>query len=316
MKANVHLLDIATLIPENSISNYDLLSKFDLSEDFIQEVIGVNQVTRKSDLEAASDMCVNVFNRLINKVEEISAESIQCLVVCTQNGDTTIPHTSAIVHGKLGLSSDCACFDISLGCSGYVYSLDIIISFMERNGLENGVLLTCDPYSTIIDENDKATRLLFGDAATASFLSSNNYNTRFKFELKKSIHKTVGEKYTALTINDLGKLTMNGRAIFNFCIRAIPSIIKECCEKNNLLLKDIDKCYLHQASKYMVSKVSKRIDIDNDLIPFNIENFGNTVSSSIPIIIHDTIEEDDDNILLCGFGVGLSISATHLQRKI
>ena len=113
---------------------------------------------------------------------------IDCLVVVTQNPDGDgLPHTSAIVHAKLNLKTSCAVFDISLGCSGYVYSLSIIKSFMESNSLKNGLLFTCDPYSKIIDINDKNTSMLFGDAATVTMM-----NTKPKLLLDKFIFATSG----------------------------------------------------------------------------------------------------------------------------
>src|SRR3546814_2884839 len=102
----------------------------------------------------------------------MALNEIQVLVVVTQNPDNNLPHVAAQVHGKAALPEQCAAFDVSLGCSGYVYGLSIITSFMAVNGFERGVLITADPYSKIVDKNDKNTRLLFGDAATATLISN------------------------------------------------------------------------------------------------------------------------------------------------
>ncbi len=119
---------------------------------------------RKSPDQETSDLCVAAFQDLCAG-RHIDVSKIDCIVVCTQNPDSDgIPHVSAIVHGKLGLSETCASFDISLGCSGYVYGLSLVSSFMEANDLRKGLFFTADPYSKIIDMNDKNTSLLLGTA--------------------------------------------------------------------------------------------------------------------------------------------------------
>lgn len=304
----VGITNIASYIPQKSISNYDLKDKFEMDDDFIIEKIGVDSVTRKQEDESTSDMGVKAFNLLIDKTE-IDKDNVECLFVVTQNPDYNIPHTSAVVHGKMGLPEYCACFDISLGCSGYVYGLSVIKSFMQENGMTKGVLITADPYSIIINEEDKNTSILFGDGATATLLSDEPI-----FELGKFTFGTIGKDYDKL-ICENNLLCMNGRAIFNFAAKYVPKDIKKVLEDNNVTIDDIDSFIFHQGSKYIVDTITKRLKLEPSKVPFGIQKYGNTVSSSIPILLEEIMKKEKiKTIAISGFGVGLSWSSSIIRR--
>jgi 3-oxoacyl-[acyl-carrier-protein] synthase-3 len=299
--------EIASYLPEKRESNYDKKDKFEINDDFIENKIGVKTYCVKDENEKASDLCVKVFENLTKKIE-IDKELIECCIVVTQNPDFNIPHTSAIVHGKLDLPKNCACFDVSLGCSGYVYGLSIIISFMKSNGFKNGLLFTSDPYSDIINKEDKNTALLFGDGATVTLISENA-----KFVPIDFCFGTNGKNYKELICEE--KLYMNGRAIFNFAATTIPNHIQKLLEKNNLKDEDIDKYILHQGSKYIVDTIRKRLKVDKSKVPFDMYEYGNTISSSIPIILEKEIQDEKNNILvISGFGVGLSWGSAIIRK--
>jgi len=298
--------EIASYLPEKRVSNYDKKEKFDLDDDFIENKIGVKYHTLKESDEKASDLCVKAFENLQKKID-VEKDDIDCVIVVTQNPDYNIPHTSAIVHGKLELSQNCACFDISLGCSGYIYGLSNILAFMKSNGLKNGLLFTSDPYSDIIDHNDKNTDLLFGDGATVTYISKEPiYKPKvFKFG-------THGSAYKEILCKD--KLYMNGRAVFNFTATTIPKHIKELLEENGLEDKDIDKYILHQGSKYIVDTIRKRLKVDESKVPFDMYEYGNTVSSAVPLILEKELHNGYNRLLLSAYGIGLSWGSAVLEK--
>ena len=299
--------EIASYLPKKKISNYEKKEKFDLDDDFIENKIGVKYQCVKEELEKASDLCVKAYENLLKKINIIKGD-IDCCIVVTQNPDFNIPHTSAIVHGKLDLSHQCACFDISLGCSGYVYGLSNIISFMKNNGLKNGLLFTADPYSEIIDTEDKNTALLFGDGASVTYINDDAEFIPVDFSFG-----TNGSGYKELLCKD--KLYMNGRAVFNFTATTIPKHIHALLQKNELEDLDIDKYILHQGSKYIVDTIRKRLKVNESKVPFDMYEYGNTVSSSIPIILEKEIHKEHNNIIvLSGFGVGLSWGSALIKR--
>ncbi len=299
---------IASHIPESSESNFEVTEKFGLKEDFIRNKIGVLRKSRKGKDEDTSDLCVQSFNALQQKTG-VSVEDIDCLVVCTQNPDGHgLPHTSAIVHGKLGGPDSVAAFDISLGCSGYVYSLAVVTAFMNAHGLKRGLLFTADPYSKIIDPDDKSTSLLFGDAATVTLLGKSP-----KLEIRKTAFGTRGSGAEALQCKE-GYLKMNGRAVFNFSMTTVPPQIKNLIEESGLETDEIDLFVLHQGSKYIIDMLTQRLELDATKVPTNLSEIGNTVSSSIPLILEHHLDTSEQNILISGFGVGLSWASALLCR--
>lgn len=298
---------IATYIPETKKSNYNLKEKFNLDDDFITNKLGVKFHVLKDEDFKSSDMCVNAFENLQRKVD-FNIDDIDCCIVVTQNPDYNIPHTSAIVHGKLNLPTNCAAFDISLGCSGYVYGLSNILSFMTSNHMKKGLLFTSDQYSDIIDEEDKNTALLFGDAATVTLISHDAVFTANNFSFG-----TNGKDYKELICED--NLYMNGRAVFSFTATTVPKHIKALLEKHDLTDKDIQRYYLHQGSKFIVDTIRKRLKVAEDKVPFDMAEYGNTISSSIPIMLAKEIDSSlKGKIILSAFGVGLSWASAIIEK--
>lgn len=292
---------ISTYLPEARIDNRKRLAEFEIDEAFLKEKTGMLAVARRAPGEETSDMCCTVVERLVENTG-IDLHDLECLVVCTQNPDAYgLPHTSAIVHGKLELPSSCAVFDISLGCSGYVYGLSIVQSFMEGNGFKKGVMITADPYSKVLDEDDRNTALLFGDGAAATLLTNEP-----KWKIGKFVFGSDGSKNSAIEVRkDTGKLAMNGRSVFNFTATVIPENISASLEANNLTNEDVSYFLLHQGSRYICTTLAKRLKIGLDKVPFHAAEYGNMVSSSIPMMLADYLETKGP-LLLSGFGVGLS----------
>ena len=299
---------IGSYLPERKISNFDRKEEFDIDDTFIVDKIGIQAVTRKDENEETSDLCVKAYHNLKEKAN-FNPEEIEVIIVVTQNPDFNLPHTAAVVHKKIQLPENVASFDISLGCSGFVYGLSAIQSFMNSNGMKKGILFTADPYSKIIDSSDKNTSLLFGDAAAATLISDNPV-----FQSGKFTFGTIGEGYEELICSD--SLFMNGRSIFNFAAKYVPKDVKSVLEKNELNQDQIDTFIFHQGSKYICDTLIRRLKLDKNKVPFDVTHYGNTVSSSIPIILEKQISNLDNkaqNVLICGFGVGLSWSSTILN---
>jgi len=305
----IGICNIETYIPKDRLSNFERKDRFDVNDDFIINKLGIHKVSRKDPEDDTSDLCCRVYDKLKQKTTQFDPQTIDVIAVCTQNPDYSLPHTAAIVHGKLGLPETCAAFDISLGCSGFVYGLAILESFMKASNFKNGLLFTADPYSKIIDPEDKSTSLLFGDAASVTLVGENPI-----FESGKFSFGTRGDGYPFL-INRHGKLHMNGREIFNFSARKVPEDIKKVLELNRLSLDQIDLFLLHQGSKYIIDFIVKRLGISREKAPFVVKDFGNTISSSIPIMLKEVLSDAHiKKIAMSGFGVGLSWASGVLVR--
>jgi len=299
---------IVGYIPPGRINNLDRLGEFDVDKRFVEEKIGVLQVAAKDKNQDTSDLCIEAVKRL-QKKNPIELMEIDCLVVCTQNPDRRgLPQTSAIVHDKLSLSERCAVFDISLGCSGYVYSLSIIQSLMEANSLKKGLLFTSDPYSKIIDPKDKSTSMLFGDASAVTLLGNKPI-----WKIGKAVFGSKGDQWQAIHVKADGRLSMHGRDVFNFAVTTMPKNIKETLDKNGLSTSEIDLFALHQGSKFIIDILRKRLGVPEEKMPFVAADYGNTVSSSIPLIV-EKVAPDVQRILVSGFGVGLSWGSLVLEK--
>jgi len=303
---------IGSYIPAGRESNFAKRERFDIDEEFIRGKLGVERVSRKAPEEDTSDLCVKAVADLDTRLGR-STEQVDCLVLCTQNPDGGgLPHTSAIVHGKLDLPKSCACFDISLGCSGFVYGLSVVTAFMRENGFVSGLLVTADPYSKILDPEDKNTVLLFGDGAAATLLGE---AAPGDWVAGPFLFGTHGKDGAALQNRD-GKLFMNGRGVFNFSATEVPKQVSALLDKAKLTPADVDLFLFHQGSKFIVDQLIKRLDLPPEKVPIELADQGNTVSSSLPLLLKDRLADQRlKRLLLSGFGVGLSWASTLLTRK-
>ena len=183
--------------------------------------------------------------------------------------------------------------------------------FMASEGLSNGVLITAETYSEIVDENDANTSLLFSDGAAACLVSGDGFA-----KLGASTYGNDTRNYNALIVEKAsGNLYMNGRAIYRMAMENVPFSIRSCLEKNNLDIHEIDRWYFHQGSRFVLDSICKELAIPDEKVPSNLTLVGNTTASSIPILI----KEDEESLKMCrtvalaGFGVGLSWACTIMR---
>lgn len=306
---NIGIGAIAGEIPPERVDILALKDKFQATEQFLSEKVGMRRVARLPADWATSDLAVAAARKLFG-TGAVSPDEIDCLVVVTQNPDVRgLPHTAAIVHGKLGLPKGVLTFDISLGCSGYVSALAIVTGTMRTAGLKRGLLITADPYSKVVDPDDRDTALIFGDAATATLLTD-----RPAWRIGKFDFGTLGNLAGNLAVDAAGRLSMNGRGVFNFAATEVPISIERCLTLNGLGMGDIDRVILHQGSKFIVDTLASRIGA-KDKTAFLAADYGNTVSSSIPLIMERDLAPTDRRLLLSGFGVGLCWATTVLEKS-
>jgi len=319
LKMPIGIEDIEYVLPSQNINSEELAAKFGFSLSFIEEKIGVRQLYSVGKNEKTSDLAAKASRKILDKFTGIE-NKIGVVVVCTQTPDFQLPHTSAIVQYKLGLDKSVACFDIGLGCSGFVYGLSVVKSFMEENNLEYGLLVTAETYSTIINDNDKHTRPLFSDSAAATLVGRNpslipqlftfgTDGSRYDHLILRTSNKTESGR-------DNGYLYMNGRGIFEFAAVEITKDVENCLSRNNVKKDDIKFFVFHQASKFLLTTLSRKLGLDQEgKVVICMEKFGNTVSSSIPMAlstIYNFQNKTQCKILISGFGVGLSWASTIL----
>lgn len=307
----VGIADIGVFLPEERVCNVARAPELEASEELLREKIGVLRISRKLPEHETSDMAVFAAQQLFER-GAVQPEEVDCLIIVTQNPDGHgLPHVSARVHGKLGLGRHCAAFDVSLGCSGFVYGLSVITSLMNAQGLKRGLLITADPYSKIVNPLDRNTSLLFGDGAAATLITDEPVWRVGRFDLGSD-----GSDYGHIEVQrESGQLFMNGRAVLNFSARIVPESIRKAMEMNGVSLEQVDRFVLHQGSRHIVTQLGKRLEVTADKAPFMAGDYGNTVSSSIPIMMAQGAVDNDRIVVLSGFGVGLSWASTVLFRN-
>ena len=239
------------------------------------------------------------------------------------------------MQDRLGLPTRCGAFDFNLGCSGYVYGLSVVKGMIETGIIGNALLITSETYTKYLHPSDRSVRTIFGDGASATFIASTEsdeeYIGPFVFGtdgsganelivpaggLRKpiSLETTLEETSDGIIYRSPQNLFMNGAEIFNFTIRTVPATIRHLLEKSAKTIEDIDVFIFHQANKFMLESLRKKIKIPEEKFCINNEHYGNTVSSTIPMALE--IERLNGNVkkgdvvMLVGFGVGLSWAAT------
>lgn len=297
----IALSAIGIHLPERRLKNSEATVSPAVTHEFLDTKIGITARAVKQSGQQVSDLCVEAFDDLRTRTQ-IDRSAIQLLCVVTQNPDMRIPHTAAILHERLGLSKQCMTFDISQGCAGYSHALAVVSTLADRFGFDDALLFTCDPYSDIVDPNDRDTSLLFGDGATASHcaMGANGYR------MVDADFGTAPGTSSVLQY-DAGPLTMAGRGVFLNAARQAPASIRRVVERNNLALDDIDLFLVHPGSKRIVDTLREALGVDERRLPFEIADYGNTVSSSIPLMLATRMEpQRPATIVLSGFGVGFS----------
>jgi 3-oxoacyl-[acyl-carrier-protein] synthase III len=301
-------------LPEKIIDNKYLNEVAGIDINFLEDKVGIKHRHIASKEETTSEMGTKAALKLISK-SKIDPLSIDLLIVCTQNPDYKLPTTACIVQNNLKLKTSCIAFDINLGCSGFIYSLAIAGNFLKTGMANHAILIMADQYSKLIDYSDKNTAALFGDAASATLVepcvgSKGVLDTVFGTD-GSNADKLIAYNSGVKTNPDKNNfLFMDGREIFRFSVQVVPQSVNEILTRNNLGIADIRYFIFHQANKYMLTEIQKRLEIADCQMIIDLENYGNTVSSTIPIAFKNILEKGilnkDDLIIFCGFGVGLS----------
>ena len=316
---------ISYYLPEKVLDNKKINEDFpEWSIDKISSKTGIYERHISDENEFTSDMAVTVSKKLFDE-HNISPNDIDFVLLCTQSPDYFLPTTACLVQNRLNIPTTAGALDFNLGCSGYIYGLAIAKGLISANIAKNVLLITSESYTKFIHPKDKSNRTIFGDGASATLISTDGFAEILDFELgtdgsgaENLIVKNGAVRHPDLdgvdvsdefnNIKNDNYLFMNGSEIFSFTSGSIPPLINKTLEKNKLYIEDVNLFILHQANKFILNNLRKKIKIPEDNFYIFLENCGNTVSSTIPIAITEAKKENklNGNVLLCGFGVGYS----------
>ncbi len=308
--SNLGIAAIRHALPAVVEDNVDLVARHGFDRGFIEQKLGIATRHKAGAGETTASLAADAGRAVLAETATDPA-AVDVLIVVTQTPDYLLPHVSALVHGELGLAPGVAAFDVSLGCSGFVYGLGLILPVMQANGWRTGLLITSETYSRLISPADRATAPLFGDGAAATLISAAP-----RYRVGKAVYGTDGASHQALIARGSGTapgarepLYMDGRAIFNFMMKEVPKSIDACLAANGLGRDDIGLWVFHQASGYMLKMLGRQLGIPADRLVIDLEDVGNTVSSTIPLALERAVltrEPAPSRVLVSGFGVGLS----------
>lgn len=301
----------------------------------IKKTIGLNQRHVVEEGVTAGDLCEGAAERLLERTS-LTREEIDAVILVTQTPDYFQPATACVLHGRLGLKEDCAAFDVNLGCSGYVYALWLAGMMIETGSCRNVLILAGDTISRCVNPRDRALAPLFGDAGSATWMARAQEERESWFSVKTdgtgfshlmvpggafrhpSSEETRREQTDAEgNVRSQEQLRMNGAEVFNFSIKVEPKAIREIVEFAGKSLEDLDYLIFHQANRYIISNIARRLKVPMEKVPCaTVEKYGNQSCASIPGTICDCLGErltkETRQVVLSGFGVGLSWASCYL----
>lgn len=325
---------ISYYLPERVVTNEELVAEFpEWSVDKVAAKVGVNKRHIAAPDETAGDMAEKAARQLFEEYN-VDPKSIDFLMLCTQSPDYFLPSTACILQNRLGISTSAGAFDYNLGCSGCVYGLVVAKGLIESGIAKNVLMLTAETYQKYLHPSDKSNRSIFGDGAAACLISTEGIAEIGNFSLgtdgsgaEHLIVKTGATRCKQSTGNVVEDadghqrfddyLYMNGSAIFNFTLDAVPAMMKDVLLKNEMERDDVDYFVFHQANKFMLNTIRKVCVLPKDKFYINLEDTGNTVSSTVMIALKDCLDRGTIcpgmKVMITGFGVGLSWGGTILK---
>lgn len=329
-----YIKGISYYLPKQVVTNEELLQEFpEWSVDKVAAKVGVNSRHVAAIDETAGDMAEKAARKLFVEYK-IEPKIVDFVIFCTQSPDYFLPSTACILQNRLGIPTTAGAFDYNLGCSGCVYGIAMANSFIESGLAKNVLILTAETYQKYLHPSDKSNRSIFGDAAAACLVSTEGIAEIGKCILgtdgsgaNNLILKTGAARCKNITgyvmVDEDGHkcfddyLYMNGSAIFNFTLDAVPAMMNKILEKNNLQNDEVDYYVFHQANKFMLNTIRKVCGLPKDKFYINLEETGNTVSSTVFIALKDNIDKgtiaQGMKVMIAGFGVGLSWGGTILK---
>ena len=329
-----YIKGISYYLPEKILTNEELVREFpEWSVEKVADKVGVYSRHLAVENETAGDMAEKAARALFAEYN-VDPQDIDFVMLCTQSPDYFLPSTACVLQNRLEIPTSAGAFDYNLGCSGCIYGMAMAKGLIASGIAKNVLLLTAETYNKYLHHEDKSNRSIFGDGAAACLISAEGFAGIGEFVLgtdgsgaEHLIVKTGAARQKEATgmqdedseghIRRDDFLYMNGGAIFNFTLDAVPAIMSQLLDKSGMNKENIDYYVFHQANKFMLNTIRKVCALPKDKFYINLENVGNTVSSTVLIGLKECMKNGTIhtgmNVMACGFGVGLSWGGTILM---
>lgn len=337
--SNVAIKGMSACVPSCIEENKDVPLYTPEEAEAVIETTGVERKHIVTDGQTASDLCLRACEQLLEKMNW-ERNTIDLICNVTQTSDYINHPNVFVLHDKLGLKNDCMSLDLYHGCPGWVVGLSTAASLMSHGTIKRVLLVDGDNITSTHYGQDRECRPLFGDCGTATALEFDETASPMFFHMGTNskegtalIRKRGGcrhpyslDEYRQelslrngdLSTDGIGDL-MDGMSVFSFGISTPPKSIKYLCEHFDINIDGVDKIVLHQANKFMIQKIVKKLKVKSDRVPFSLRDYGNTTSASIPLTIVSQCANDYSTrpmkTLACGFGTGLSWASVYFETS-
>lgn len=295
-------------VPSQKLTNHDISKMVDTSDEWIRERTGI-QSRYIAKEEANTFMAVEAARKALED-SGILPEELDMIVVSTISPDRVLPCMACEVQAFVG-AHRAICFDLNAACSGFLFAYQTVQGYMQAGMIKKALIIGSEKLSGLLDWSDRGSCILFGDGAGAAVMEA------VQGEPKPFIMQSDGSMGDALICNEQGKISMDGRAVFEFAVRQVPVCIEALLEKTGESTEDVDFFLLHQANQRIIEAIAKRLHTGIEKFPINIASYGNVSSASIPILLDElrksgTIKEDS-RLVMAAFGAGLSWGAAYVN---
>ena len=306
------ILGTGRSLPDHIVTNDDLARRVETSNDWIVSRTGIRE-RRFAQGETLTQLAVAAARRAMERAG-VGPQDIGLCLMATVTPDWITPSQACLLHQELGLPEDCPAFDLSAGCTGFLYAMETAAAMLPRMARPCALLVGGELLSRITDMDDRSTCILFGDGAGAAVVKSTE---------GAPWHALLGTRgnrealWAAGPGNHPAYLHMNGQEVFQFALKTVPELARSLLDKAGMDRDQIDWYVLHQANERIVEAAARRLKEPMEKFPMTISNYGNTSSASIPLLLNDMAEKNmlqpGDKIILSGFGAGMTWGAVLME---
>ena len=321
----VRIIGTGSYLPKKIADNNFLSTIVDTDDEWIQQRTGIKERHLSNGKEGTTYMATRAAEEALEDAG-IEAQEIDMIIVATVSADTYVPSTSCSVQGAIGAILS-TCFDINAACSGFLFALNTAYAYLEIGMAKTILIAGAETLSREVDWSDRGSCILFGDGAGAAVVRKEEGD---EGGLLASVTGSDGSQGDVLTCKGRGiqnpfhnskrkkdYLRMDGQAVFRFAVTTVPRCIKQILKKTQTDSEDIKYFILHQANIRILELIAKRLKVDMEKFPMNLDRYGNTSSASIPILLDELnrngLLERGDKLILSGFGGGLTWGAMLIE---
>ena len=311
----IKITGTGSALPEQRVTNFDLAKKVDTSDAWIRERTGIveRRISDEQKGESVAFLSAKAAENAL-KMAGRTAQEIDLILVATCSPEMMLPCCACQVQGMIGAQNAVA-FDINAACSGFLFALETAYAYLKTGLYRNALIIGAEVLSKLVDWSDRSTCVLFGDGAGAVLIEKDETENKERF--LSFAQGSDGAKGMVLRCERQGYVQMNGQEVYRFAVKQVPACIDVALERAGLSVSDIDLFVLHQANVRIIEAVAKRLKVDMEKFPVNLDRVGNMSSATVPVLLDELNREGKlkagQRLVLSGFGAGLTYGACVLE---